>query len=85
MHDFHLADTIHKTIMEYAAKNDLKKITKAAIELGSVVEHGEEVLPDNLEFNIKMLSEGGIAEGLMIEITRGQGDNWTLKEIEGDK
>lgn len=84
MHDFHLADSIYKVLMEYAEKNKLKKITKAVIELGSVVEHGEEVLPQNLEFNIKMLAEGGIAEGLIVEIARGEGNNWTLKEIEGE-
>jgi len=84
MHDFHLADSIYKTIIDYAAKNGLKKIIKVSIELGSVVEHGEEVLPQNLEFNIKMLAEGGIAEGLAVEISRGAGGNWTLKEIEGE-
>lgn len=84
MHDFHLADSIYKVLMEYAQKNNLKKITKAVIELGSIVEHGEEVLPQNLEFNIKMLAEGGIAEGLIVEIARGEGNNWTLKEIEGE-
>ena len=84
MHDFHLADTIYKTIMDYAAKNNLKKVTKAVIELGSIVEHGEEILPENLDFNIKMLSQGGLAEGLVVEISRGKGNNWTLKEIEGE-
>lgn len=85
MHDFHLADIIYKTIIDYAAKNNLKKVTKAVIELGSIVEHGEEILAENLEFNIKMLAEGGITEGLTVEILRGEGNNWTLREIEGSK
>lgn len=84
MHDFHLADIIYKTIIDYAQKNNLTKVTKAVIELGSMVEHGEEVLPANLDFNIKMLAEGGIADGLKIEINRGVGDSWILKEIEGE-
>lgn len=95
MHDFHLADIIYKTILDYAAKNNLTKVTKAVIELGSVVEHGEEILAENLEFNIRMLAEGspshkasadrgGIADGLKVEISRGEGSNWTLKEIEGN-
>ena len=84
MHDFHLADLIYKTIIDYAQKNNLKKITKAVIELGSIVEHGEEVLPDNLKFNIKMLAEGGIADGLAVEILNRQGIDWVLKEIEGE-
>jgi len=84
MHDFHLADLIYKAIIEEAKKNNLSKVTKASIELGSIVEHGEEVLPANLEFNIKMLAEGGLAKGLEVIITRTNGDSWVLKEIEGD-
>lgn len=84
MHDFHLADTIYKTIMDYAAKNGLKKVTSVSIELGSMVEHGEEILPDNLDFNIKMLAEGGLADGLSLNIVRVSGNAWTLKEIEGE-
>lgn len=84
MHDFHLADIIYKTIRDYAAENHLKKITQATIELGSVVEHGEEILPANLEFNIKMLAENGPAAGLKININKTVGDSWVLKEIEGE-
>lgn len=84
MHDFHLADTIFRTIMENAEKNGLKKVTKATIELGSVVEHGEEILPDNLKFNIKMLAEGTIAGGLDVEVTSVAGDSWKLKDIDGE-
>ena len=84
MHDFHLADTIYKTIMDYAAKNNLKKITRAVIELGSIIEHGEEILPANLKFNIKMLAEGGSADGLQVIIEKSQNNDWVLKEIEGE-
>ena len=84
MHDFHLADIIYKTIIDYAKKNNLAKVTKATVELGSIIEHGEEVLADNVIFNIKMLAEGGLAEGLEIEIKKTIGNNWVLKEIEGE-
>lgn len=84
MHDFHLADLIYKAIIEEAEKNNLKKITKAVIELGSIIEHEEEVLPENLKFNIKMLSEGGPAQELEIEINSVAGNDWVLKEIEGE-
>jgi Zn finger protein HypA/HybF involved in hydrogenase expression len=84
MHDFHLADLIYKAILEEAEKNQLKKITKAVIELGVIIEHGEEVLPENLKFNIKMLAEGGPAEGIDVEVSQVFGENWTLKEIEGE-
>ena len=84
MHDFHLADLIHKAIIEEAEKNNLKKITKAVIELGSIIEHEEEVQPENLKFNIKMLAEGGPAQELEIEINSVSGNDWVLKEIEGE-
>lgn len=84
MHDFHLADTIYKAIIEEAEKNNLKKITKAVVELGVIVEHGEEVLPQNLDFNIKMLASGGPAEGLELDISSTPGNSWILKEIEGE-
>lgn len=85
MHDFHLADLIYKTIKEEAEKNDLKKISIVTIALGSIIEHGEEVLPENLKFNIKMLAQGGIADGLEVNIERIIGNQWILKDIEGDK
>ena len=84
MHDFHLADQIYKTILEYAEKNRLRKVKRAVIELGSIVEHGEEVLPDNLKFNIIMLAKSGVADNLELEIVRTQNDHWALKEIEGE-
>ncbi len=85
MHDFHLADIIFKTILENAEKNNLKNVNKSVIELGSVVEHGEEVLPENLVFNIKMMSQGTMAEGMEVEVIKVVGDSWNLREIEGDE
>ncbi|OQA36493.1 MAG: hydrogenase nickel incorporation protein [Parcubacteria group bacterium ADurb.Bin326] len=85
MHDFHLADLIYKAIREEAEKNNLSRVSKATIALGSIVEHGEEVLPENLKFNIKMLAQGGIAEDLEVEVERIEGNQWILKDIEGDK
>ena len=85
MHDFHLADTIFRTIMDYAGRHDLAKVTKATIELGSVVEHGEEVLPDNLKFNIRMLADKTLAENLDVVVISVAGDSWNLMDIEGDK
>jgi Zn finger protein HypA/HybF involved in hydrogenase expression len=84
MHDLHEADKILKVILDYAQKNNLKKVTKAVIDLGSIVEHGEELSPVNLEFNIKMLAEGTLANGLRVVINKIQGDSWVLREIEGE-
>ncbi|MBU0670744.1 MAG: hydrogenase/urease maturation nickel metallochaperone HypA [Patescibacteria group bacterium] len=85
MHDLHEADKITKLILEYAKKNNLKNVKSATVELGSVIEHGEEITPENLVFNIKMLAEGTIAEGLDVKIGKIKTDSWNLKEIEGDK
>jgi len=84
MHDLHEANKILKVILDYAAKNKLKKVTKAVIELGSIIEHGDEILPENLEFNIRMLAQNTLAEDLVINIKKVRGDSWVLKEIVGE-
>lgn len=81
----HEADRIFKIILVYAKRNKLMKINSATIGLGSIIEHGEEILPENLIFNIKMLAKGTIAEGIKIKIKKTKEDSWVLKEIEGDK
>jgi Zn finger protein HypA/HybF involved in hydrogenase expression len=45
MHDFHLTDTILKTVLEYAEKNGFKNIKKIELELGSILEHEEVISP----------------------------------------
>jgi len=51
--------------------------------LGSILEHGEEVLPENLIHNFKLLAEKTIAENAEIEIEKIKGDTWKLVYIEG--
>ena len=85
MHDFHAADEILKMVLTNAAKNNLKKVDKVVVELGHVVEHGEEILEDNLKFNINMLAKGSIAQGADIEVIKVRGmRGYRLKEIEGE-
>ena len=84
MHDLHVANKIVKLALEYGQKNNLKKIIKIVIELGTVVEHGEEINPDNLKFNINLLTKNTIAENADIEIGKIKGESWNLKEIEGE-
>jgi len=83
MHDLHVANKITKLAIEYGQKNNLKKITKICVELGTVVEHGEEINPDNLKFNINLLTKNTMAEGAKIIIGKIKGESWNLKEIEG--
>jgi len=82
MHDFHLADTIIKTVLEYAQKNGFKSIKKIELELGSILEHGEVISPENLIFNFKLLSKDTIASNAELEINQIPGDNWKLVSIE---
>lgn len=84
MHDLHEADKILKLILNYAQKNNLKKVTKAIIDLGIIVEHGAEILSENLEFNIKFLAKNTLAEGLVVKVNKIKSDSWVLKEIQGE-
>jgi Zn finger protein HypA/HybF involved in hydrogenase expression len=84
MHDFHLADTIIKTILEYAQKNGFKSIKKIELELGSILEHGEVISSENLIFNFKLLSKDTIASNAELNIKKIEGDTWKLISIDGE-
>ena len=84
MHDLQVANRILKIILEYAKKNNLQKVTKAVIDLGVIEEHGQEILPANIKFNIKMLAKGTSAENLDLIIKQSKGKEWELIEIEGE-
>jgi len=84
MHDLHLAQQVLKTVLEYAEKNGFKKVSKVEIELGSLIEHDEEILPENLIFNFKNLAKNTIAETAQLEIKKIKGEKWKLIEIEGE-
>jgi Zn finger protein HypA/HybF involved in hydrogenase expression len=83
MHDFHLADTILKTVLEYADKNGFKNIKKIELELGSILEHGEYISPENLIFNFKLLAKNTLTENAELDIKKVSGDEWKLISIEG--
>lgn len=78
MHDFHLANQIVKIAKEYAAKNNLSQINKITIELGEIVEHGENIQSENLRYNINLLLP------CQVEIKKIPGNKWKLIAIEGD-
>ncbi len=85
MHDLHEADRILKLVLEHAEKNNLKSVTKILIGLGSVIEHGSEINPENLKFNIGVLARGTAAEKAEVVIEKISGATWELDEIEGEK
>ncbi len=84
MHDLHAADQILKLVLETANENKLQRVKKIVIELGSVVEHGAEIDPDNLAFNLKLLAKNTLARDAGIIIKKVGSDTWKLVEIEGD-
>jgi Zn finger protein HypA/HybF involved in hydrogenase expression len=81
MHDFHLANEILKTVLEYAEKNGFKKVSKIEIELGSISEHEGEITPKNLIYNFKLLSKNTLAETAKLEIKRIESEDWKLVSI----
>lgn len=85
MHDFHLANEILKTVLEYAKKNGFKNVSKVRVELGSIVEHGEDITSENLRYNFKLLAEKTIAKKAKLEIRKIRNDNWKLLDIIGNR
>ncbi|PJE57650.1 MAG: hypothetical protein COU82_00635, partial [Candidatus Portnoybacteria bacterium CG10_big_fil_rev_8_21_14_0_10_38_18] len=69
-------------VLEYAKKNGFKKVSRVEIELGSLVDHDEEILAENLIFNFKNLSKNTLAETAELEIKKIKGENWKLVSIE---
>ncbi len=77
MHDLHLANQITKVAQEYARKNGLEKISRLELELGSIVEHEEEVTPEGLLYNLGLL-----LPDCRVEIKKRIGENyWKLISI----
>lgn len=83
VHDWHLANEILKTVLDYADKNGLKNITKIEIELGSILDppaspagshggqgHGEYISPENLIYNFKLLAKKTIAKNAELKIKK---------------
>ena len=77
MHDFHLANEIVKIAKEEARKNGLSKINSIQIELGRIIEHGESISPENLEYNINLLMP------CQVQVRSINGNAWKLVSIEG--
>ena len=78
------AQELLKTALEVARDKKLKKITKIIVELGTVIDHDEEITEENISFNLKNLSVGTEAEGASVIVHKVAGNHYILKEIEGD-
>ena len=84
MHDIHAANQMLKTALEYAQKNKLKKISSMTIELGKVIEHDELITPDNLKYNIRLISKNTAAENCEIIVDLKNNSELKLVEIDGE-
>ncbi len=84
MHDIHAANQILKTALEYAKKNKIKKINFMTIELGKIVEHNELITPDNLKYNIELISKNTLAENCEIIVNQKDNNKLKLVEIDGE-
>ncbi|MBU4421782.1 hydrogenase maturation nickel metallochaperone HypA [Patescibacteria group bacterium] len=84
MHDLHLADKIIKQILEFGRQNNLEKIKSAYIKIGDIFEHGETISPENLKFNLTMLSTATLAEGAEYKVEKMDNvGEYEIVEIEG--
>lgn len=85
MHDLHLADKILKQVLDYGAKNGLKKITGVKVKIGDILEHGEMIDPENLKFNLGMLAQGTPAEDIFMDVQKfNKIGEYIIEEIEGE-
>ena len=78
MHDFNLANEIVQIAKEHVQKSGLSKISKIVVELGSIIEHGENISVQNLKYNINLLMP------CQVKIKKINGDTWRLVTMEGE-
>lgn len=71
-------------ILQEAGKNGLTEVKSAVVELGVISEHGADITKENLEFNLKLLLKGTLAEHAAIEIKKIKGNSWKLISISGN-
>lgn len=84
MHDLHAAEKVFQIVAQEAAKNRISKITKIVLELGTFIEHESDILPENLEYNLRMLLEKTPHKNAEIEIKKTKKKNLLkVVEIEG--
>lgn len=85
MHDLHLADKIIKKVLEFGKEHKLSKIKKVRIKIGSILEHGEIISPENLKFNLILLSTNTLAGGAEFEIEKfDRRGEYEIESIEGE-
>lgn len=84
MHDLLAAQDILSAALKEAKKKNLKKITKLVVELGKIEKHGEVINKNNLEYNLKLVARGSLAEDAQVVIKRINKPKVQLVVIEGE-
>ncbi|MBU1131593.1 hypothetical protein KJ840_05685 [Patescibacteria group bacterium] len=84
MHDIHEANRIANVIREYVNKHQLHKLSNIKIELGAIIEHGQDISPENLDFNLRMILKDLVNHQTKIDIKKIKGESWKLVLIEGE-
>ena len=85
MHDLVAAQDIVKTAIKTAEKNKLKKITSISVKLGKIIEHNQQLTPENLKFNFNLVKSNTIAETARLIITPGEHAELEITEVEGEQ
>lgn len=88
MHDFILAKEIADKISEIAKENNLEKISKVVLEIGTVSlahdgfeEHEEDISIDNLKFGLEEILKQGGYSGIDFQISKTNDESWKLVSI----
>jgi hydrogenase nickel incorporation protein HypA/HybF len=66
MHELGIAQEMLKIALEYAARNNARKITSLNIGMSAAADESD----DSLRFHMENLTRGTLAEGARVEITR---------------
>lgn len=84
MHDLYLAKRILELVIDFAKKNNLASVKLVKIDLGEMIEHGEDITAENLRFNFKMLAKNTLVQKAKLVIKKKKDfSGFKLKEIEG--
>jgi len=59
-------------------------LTSIEIELGAIIEHGADINPENLDFNLRLILKDLISQRTKINIKKVRGRSWKLVSIEGE-
>jgi hydrogenase nickel incorporation protein HypA/HybF len=66
MHERGIAEQMLKIALDYAAKNNAKRITAFNVEMSAAMDESE----DSLRFHFENLTRGTLADGARVEISR---------------